>query len=51
LCGAVIGRCQDHSGNQDVNSTVYRLLKYAIRPVSPTAELVGFVVLFTNDKD
>jgi len=39
LCGAVIGRCQEHhSGNDDINPIVYRLLKYAIRPVSPTTE-------------
>ncbi|KAF8888545.1 HECT-like ubiquitin-conjugating enzyme-binding-domain-containing protein [Infundibulicybe gibba] len=37
LCGAVVGRCQEHSDNGQT-SIVYRLLKYAIRPVSPTSE-------------
>ncbi|KAF7325950.1 hypothetical protein MKEN_00445900 [Mycena kentingensis (nom. inval.)] len=39
ICGAVIGRCQEHapqSGGQGQN--VYRMLKYAIRPVSSTTE-------------
>lgn len=38
LCGAVVGRCQEHSSGDNPSSIVYRLLKYAIRPVSPTAE-------------
>ncbi|KAF8069026.1 HECT-like ubiquitin-conjugating enzyme-binding-domain-containing protein [Lyophyllum atratum] len=37
LCGAVLGRCQDHSTG-DEKLTVFRLLKYAIRPVSLTSE-------------
>jgi len=40
LCGSVTGRCQErHSADHhQANVRVYRLLKYAIRPVSPTAE-------------
>ncbi|KAK0458915.1 HECT-like ubiquitin-conjugating enzyme-binding-domain-containing protein [Desarmillaria tabescens] len=38
LCGAVVGRCQEHRSNSV--SLVYRMLKYAIRPVSPTTEPV-----------
>ncbi|KAG7448532.1 uncharacterized protein BT62DRAFT_964947 [Guyanagaster necrorhizus] len=37
LCGAVVGRCQEHRTNSK-SSLVYRMLKYAIRPVSPTTE-------------
>ncbi|KAF8234968.1 hypothetical protein L208DRAFT_1393157 [Tricholoma matsutake] len=40
LCGAVIGRCQEHRSEDGSKSTVYRLLKYAIRPVCPMNELV-----------
>ncbi|KAJ6612696.1 HECT-like ubiquitin-conjugating enzyme-binding-domain-containing protein [Mycena sp. CBHHK59/15] len=39
LCGAVVGRCQEYQaapGNG--HPTVFRMLKYAIRPVSPSAE-------------
>ncbi|KAK0480735.1 HECT-like ubiquitin-conjugating enzyme-binding-domain-containing protein [Armillaria novae-zelandiae] len=39
LCGAVVGRCQEHRSNS-IPSLVYRMLKYAIRPVSPTTEPV-----------
>ncbi|KAG9221776.1 hypothetical protein CCMSSC00406_0006719 [Pleurotus cornucopiae] len=64
LCGAVVGRSQvlrqqdDTSGGSppDVSSTrsVYRLLKYAIRPVSQTAEplripLSAFIVEDMNE--
>ncbi|KAJ7598792.1 HECT-like ubiquitin-conjugating enzyme-binding-domain-containing protein [Mycena floridula] len=38
LCGAIVGRCQSHLAGDRQNSIVYRLLKYAIRPVTPTAE-------------
>ncbi|KAM6503428.1 HECT-like Ubiquitin-conjugating enzyme (E2)-binding domain containing protein [Amanita muscaria] len=39
LCGAVIGRCQDGQHEEAGSSaTVYRILKYAIRPVIPTLE-------------
>ncbi|THV01863.1 hypothetical protein K435DRAFT_817938 [Dendrothele bispora CBS 962.96] len=37
LCGAFLGRCQDHE-TKDQKITAYRILKYAVRPVSPTAE-------------
>ena len=37
LCGAIVGRCQERP--LDVGTTTtYRVLKYAIRPVSLTAE-------------
>ncbi|ESK86387.1 hypothetical protein Moror_4980 [Moniliophthora roreri MCA 2997] len=39
LCGAIVGRCQEHESGQD-KMTVYRILKYSVRPVSPTAEPV-----------
>ncbi|KAJ7485564.1 HECT-like ubiquitin-conjugating enzyme-binding-domain-containing protein [Mycena latifolia] len=39
LCGAVVGRCQEHrTGPEDVRSNVFRMLKYAIRPVSSSTE-------------
>ncbi|KAJ7104491.1 HECT-like ubiquitin-conjugating enzyme-binding-domain-containing protein [Mycena belliarum] len=38
LCGAVVGRCQEHHPGPDVTSTVFRMLKYAIRPVSSSPE-------------
>ncbi|EEB89193.1 hypothetical protein MPER_12735 [Moniliophthora perniciosa FA553] len=39
LCGAIVGRCQEHESGQD-KVNVYRILKYSVRPVSPTAEPV-----------
>ncbi|CAK5261895.1 unnamed protein product [Mycena citricolor] len=46
ICGAVVGRCQEH-GSQGHN--VFRMLKYAIRPISSSIEqsrlpLSAFVV-------
>jgi len=38
LCGSVIGRCQERQSTNQSGANVYRLLKYAIRPVSPTTE-------------
>ncbi|KAF8627330.1 hypothetical protein AX15_004404 [Amanita polypyramis BW_CC] len=39
LCGAVIGRCQGSQLENAQNSTmVYRILKYAIRPINSTSE-------------
>jgi hypothetical protein len=38
MCGALSGRCQDHVTESGEATTVYRLVKYAIRPVSPSAE-------------
>ncbi|KAL0069209.1 hypothetical protein AAF712_003572 [Marasmius tenuissimus] len=48
ICGAIVGRCQEHK-SKDANITAYRVLKYAVRPVSPSAEptripLSAFVV-------
>ncbi|EGO29841.1 hypothetical protein SERLADRAFT_458146 [Serpula lacrymans var. lacrymans S7.9] len=37
MCGAMVGRCQERHEDGGV-ITMYRLLKYAIRPVSPTAK-------------
>ncbi|KAJ7742710.1 HECT-like ubiquitin-conjugating enzyme-binding-domain-containing protein [Mycena maculata] len=37
LCGAVVGRCQEHKAGTG-DSNVFRMLKYAIRPVSSTTE-------------
>ncbi|KDR80336.1 hypothetical protein GALMADRAFT_242712 [Galerina marginata CBS 339.88] len=37
LCGAIIGRCQEKELDQG-DTTVFRVLKYAVRPVSLTAE-------------
>jgi len=39
LCGAVVGRCQEHqAGSGTCDATVFRMLKYAIRPVSASTE-------------
>lgn len=38
ICGAVIGRRQQHTPRDEDPILVYRLAKYAFRPVSPTAE-------------
>ncbi|KAI0948109.1 hypothetical protein AcW1_009707 [Taiwanofungus camphoratus] len=38
ICGAVIGRCQERNIKGLPLSPVYRLAKYAIRPVSSTTE-------------
>ncbi|EKM57478.1 uncharacterized protein PHACADRAFT_251147 [Phanerochaete carnosa HHB-10118-sp] len=38
ICGAVVGRSQEHKPKYGESTIVYRLAKYAIRPVSPTAE-------------
>ena len=40
MCGALSGRCQDYVTESGEPTTVYRLVKYAIRPVSPSAEYV-----------
>ncbi|KAK7047424.1 hypothetical protein VNI00_006655 [Paramarasmius palmivorus] len=39
LCGAIVGRCQERQSGQE-KMNVYRVLKYSVRPVSPTAEPV-----------
>ncbi|XP_006463426.1 hypothetical protein AGABI2DRAFT_225212 [Agaricus bisporus var. bisporus H97] len=49
LCGNVVGRCQKHEDDVDGQSMMYRMFKYAIRPVSPTTEplkipLTAFIV-------
>ena len=38
MCGAMCGRCQDNVTESGEATVVYRLVKYAIRPVSPSAE-------------
>jgi len=39
ICGAVLGRCQgNQQGNGHGPPTTYRILKYAIRPISSTCE-------------
>src|SRR6266850_6719584 len=43
MCGALCGRCQDHVPESGEATVVYRLVKYAIRPVSPSAECVSHV--------
>jgi len=43
MCGALSGRCQDHITESGEATVVYRLVKYAIRPVSPSAEYVFHV--------
>jgi hypothetical protein len=42
MCGALSGRCQDYVTESGEANVVYRLLKYAIRPVSPYAEYVSY---------
>ncbi|KAF7316507.1 hypothetical protein MIND_00169900 [Mycena indigotica] len=37
LCGAVVGRCQEHEASGEMQN-VFRMLKYAIRPVSSATE-------------
>ncbi|KAF5310946.1 hypothetical protein D9619_008085 [Psilocybe cf. subviscida] len=39
ICGAIVGRCQERPTDSG-NKTTYRILKYAIRPVSQSAEPV-----------
>ncbi|THH11426.1 hypothetical protein EW145_g657 [Phellinidium pouzarii] len=38
ICGAIVGRCQTHILNDETKSSVYRIPKYALRPVSLIAE-------------
>ncbi|KAI0064260.1 hypothetical protein BV25DRAFT_299244 [Artomyces pyxidatus] len=38
ICGTFSGRCQDHVNAAGEKTAVYRLVKYAIRPVSPSTE-------------
>ncbi|THH28586.1 hypothetical protein EUX98_g5594 [Antrodiella citrinella] len=40
MCGAVVGRCQEHADDAYKSTRVYRLIKYAFRSVSPTIEPV-----------
>ncbi|KAF9482313.1 hypothetical protein BDN70DRAFT_875232 [Pholiota conissans] len=39
LCGAVVGRCKERETEQG-NTIVHRILKYAVRPISLTADPV-----------
>ncbi|KAF8903330.1 HECT-like ubiquitin-conjugating enzyme-binding-domain-containing protein [Gymnopilus junonius] len=39
LCGAIIGRCQERESDEGT-TTIFRVLKYAVRPVSLTADPV-----------
>ncbi len=43
MCGALCGRCQDYVTESGEATIVYRLVKYAIRPVSPSTEYVFHV--------
>jgi hypothetical protein len=43
ICGAMSGRFQEQVAESGETITVYRLVKYAIRPVSPSAEYVSRV--------
>ncbi|KAJ4000162.1 HECT-like ubiquitin-conjugating enzyme-binding-domain-containing protein [Lentinula boryana] len=36
LCGSVLGRCQEHPS--DSTKVTFKILKYAVRPVSPSSE-------------
>ncbi|TFK38156.1 HECT-like ubiquitin-conjugating enzyme-binding-domain-containing protein [Crucibulum laeve] len=54
ICGAVIGRCQERQAEAEASPTAYRVLKYAIRPVSSIAEpmkisLSAFIVQDMNE--
>ncbi|KAF9009979.1 HECT-like ubiquitin-conjugating enzyme-binding-domain-containing protein [Cyathus striatus] len=54
LCGAVVGRCQIKQTGDGADSIAYRILKYAIRPVSPNADpvkipLSAFIVEDMNE--
>ncbi|KAI0346635.1 hypothetical protein BDW22DRAFT_1352794 [Trametopsis cervina] len=53
ICGAIVGRSRQHT-NSEGSVLVYRLAKYAFRPVSPTAEpsrvpLSAFIVEDMNE--
>lgn len=43
MCGALSGRCQDYVTESGEATVIYRLVKYAIRPVSPNAEYVSCI--------
>lgn len=38
-----MGRCQIHDSENGKSSMMHRMLKYAIRPVSPTTEYVNSI--------
>ncbi|KAA1472522.1 hypothetical protein DENSPDRAFT_838816 [Dentipellis sp. KUC8613] len=40
ICGTFTGRCQDHVDASGERTKVFRLVKYALRPVSPASEPV-----------
>ncbi|KAI0090432.1 HECT-like ubiquitin-conjugating enzyme-binding-domain-containing protein [Irpex rosettiformis] len=53
ICGAIVGRCRQHNSSEG-STMVYRLAKYAFRPVSPTSEpsrvpLSAFIVEDMNE--
>ncbi|KAI0763198.1 HECT-like ubiquitin-conjugating enzyme-binding-domain-containing protein [Irpex lacteus] len=53
ICGAIVGRCRQHNSSEG-SAMVYRLAKYAFRPVSPTSEpsripLSAFIVEDMNE--
>ncbi|KAJ4490215.1 HECT-like ubiquitin-conjugating enzyme-binding-domain-containing protein [Lentinula aciculospora] len=38
LCGSVLGRCQEHFSSDPSKVTAFKILKYAVRPVSASSE-------------
>ncbi|RPD54903.1 hypothetical protein L226DRAFT_535568 [Lentinus tigrinus ALCF2SS1-7] len=38
ICGAIVGRCQERPSPDGAGPMVYRLAKYAVRPMSATSE-------------
>ncbi|KAK7681493.1 hypothetical protein QCA50_015585 [Cerrena zonata] len=54
ICGAVVGRSREHTPTGGEPCTIYRLAKYAFRPVSPMSEplklpLSAFIVEDMNE--
>ncbi|TCD70683.1 hypothetical protein EIP91_002058 [Steccherinum ochraceum] len=54
MCGAVVGRCQEHASEGKPPVWVYRLIKYAFRPVTPGSDpvrvpLSAFIVEDMNE--
>jgi hypothetical protein len=48
ICGAIIGRRHERRGPDGTTSAMYRLFKYAVRPISQIAESVVAQYAYTS---
>ena len=51
LCGSIVGRSQTKEGDDGLTTTCFKILKYAIRPVTsnPSESVLVYHVLWTHE--